>query len=310
MHHIQSIITGWTVPGCSFVACDSENTGLFWSLFRSVHGCRVVSFPVHSSDVSAFTAQLSQSFLGQSLVYWMIIPAATQKTAKVRQQVLQFLTTYTGPHTVWAVISPDEVIEGRSVPRIAVPATISAPQLLSLAEMLNMVRSATVIDGLEIVPRRSDLSLDAATLLLVHAGYVPTRNRDEAVTFLRQLLPQDISVSMLAELFFKQEWTAFVHEWARVSSSYSDMFWISFWTEQLWRAYWVCWYMQRGQQTRARSIGYRLPAAVMNGGWRTLDRETLRLQYEKMVLLDAGIKRGLLVSMDDVVSGIIAPARQ
>lgn len=304
MQSIAGIIDSWTQPGCSLIISSAEHTLLFWSLFRRKYACRLLSFPSNSGDFAHWSGELSQSFLGQSTVYWGVLPGVQAKNSKVRQQVIQFLKTYNGPHAVWVLVEEEAIGELSSCRRVLVPATIAGAKLFEIAELFGMERSVAVLDNIALVPTRSTLLLDTAVQLLLHAGYVPIKQRDAAMVFLHRLLPQEISLVNLAELFFKKEWPAFFKEWSTVVDLYGDMFWISFWTEQLWRAYWVCWYMQRGQQTKARSMSYRLPLSFCTAGWRQASLLTLRQQYEHMAFLDTAIKQGSYFSANEAVVGL------
>jgi len=306
---IQSITTitnAWTQPGCALIVSSVEHTLLFWSLFRQKKQCRLLSFPTNISDFAQWSGELSQSFLGQSTVFFGVVPAVQAKNSKVRQQAIQFLKTYTGPHAVWLLVDEEGAPEFGACRKVAVASTIAAERLEEVAQIFDMVRSVAVVQALAVIPVRTTLSLDTAMQLLLHAGYVPTRNPQPAEAFLQTLLPQEISLVQVAELFFKQNWPEFLKEWAAVSPLYSDMFWISFWTEQLWRAYWVCWYMERGQQTKARSMSYRLPASFTSGGWRHQSALILRAQYEHISFLDTGIKFGSYFSADEAITGLVA----
>jgi hypothetical protein len=309
MHSIQSIATAWSAPGCTLIVSDPEQTGFFWFLFRTQQGCRLLSFPTNSADFSQWSSVLLQSFLGQSLVYWLSVPTAAAKSAKVRQQVAQFLKTYAGPHAVWVLVGDEQAADFGSCRRVLIAPTVAATQLNDMAALFGMERSALVVSGLGVVPARGVLTLDAAAVLLVHAGFVPTRSAEQATSFLQRLLPQDISLVVLAELFFSGHWQSFLTQWAAVSGAYSDMFWVSFWTEQLWRAYWVCWYMQRGQQARARSMSYRLPSTFMQAGWRQNSLLVLRAQYEHISFVDTALKSGSFFTADEAVTSLVALAQ-
>jgi hypothetical protein len=302
---LQEIQKQWAVSGFSLIISDPEQTALFWYHIRQKYECTILQFPTNVSEFSTWTAELSQSFLGATRVYWCSIPAAGAKNSKVRQQAIQFLKQYGGPHTVWTVVAEEQGSEYSGCRRFVVPAIIRGSESARCAQLLGMERSEAVLDALQLIPARSSLSLDVVIQLLVHAGYVPMRRQAESTAFLQTLLPHDVTLQHIAELFFKEDWPLFFEKWALVSGMYSDMFWISFWSEQCWRAYWVCWYMQRGQQTRARGMSYRLPQFFMQTGWQKTDLETLRVRYESIAWFDTRVKHGSFFSINEVMMRLL-----
>ncbi len=264
------------------------------------------SFPASVGDFSQWSGELSQSFLGTAQVYWGILPPTTSKMNKVRQMVVQYLKGYSGPHAVWLLVSEEQVAEFGSCRKVIVASQTSMQELGSYATLLGFERSVKVLEACDLSRNKSFLSLDEAVLLLLHAGYVPMRLPEQSAAFLTRLLPQELSLVQLAELFFKRDWKTFLELWDERSVMYGDMFWISFWAEQFWRAYWVCWYMKRGQQTRARSMGYRLPNYFMASGWQQANLIALRAQYERVAFFDTNVKKGSFLSAHELITELVA----
>jgi hypothetical protein len=302
---LQEIQAQWQVPGFSLIISEPEQSAVFWYYVRLQYGCSMLSFPVNQFEFASWTAELSQSFLGAMRVYWCPIPPATPKQSKIRQQAIQFLKQYTGPHTVWSIIAPEQGSEYAGCRRFIVPAAIRGVEIAVCAEFLGMQRSNAVLEAFHVIPARSTVTLDVVVQLLMHAGYAPVRRYEGAIDFLRTLLPDEVSLQQLAELFFKNDWPVFFEKWSSTAPQYSDMFWITFWAEQCWRAYWVCWYMQRGQQTRARSMGYRLPPSFVQSGWQKSSLSELKNRYDIIALFDTRVKQGSFFSMHEVMMRLV-----
>jgi len=298
---IQEIQKQWAAPGLSVIVSDSEQSGLFWYYVRQKYGCLMLQFPTSTQEFAVWAADLSQSFLGTTRVYWCSLPPVSAKGTKLRQQVIQFLKQYGGPHTVWMVVAEEQGSEYVGCRCFVVPAIIRGSEASVCAQMLGMERSSAVLDSLQLIPPRSLFSLDVIMQMLVHVGYTPLKRRDDSVAFLQTLLPHEVTLQHITELFFKNDWPLFFEKWAAVSDMYSDMFWISFWTEQCWRAYWVCWYMQRGQQTRARGMSYRLPPLFMQSGWQKNDLAALQARYEALAFFDTRVKHGSFFSIHEIM---------
>ncbi|MDQ5940623.1 MAG: hypothetical protein QG632_349 [Candidatus Dependentiae bacterium] len=303
---LQSIVSSWENPGFSLIVCNPDQSVLFWYYFRKSCPYKMLSFPTNTGDFSQWSGELLQSFLGAAQVYWGILPLATSKTNKARQMVIQFLKGYHGPHAVWILASEEQAAEFGSCRKVIVASQTPMQELGSYATLLGFERSVKVLEACDLSRSKSFLSLDEAVLLLLHAGYVPMRLPEQSTAFLSRLLPQELSLVQLSELFFKRDWKAFLKLWNERSIAYGDMFWISFWAEQFWRAYWVCWYMKRGQQTRARSMGYRLPNSFMSSGWQQSSLIALRAQYERVAFFDTNVKKGSFLSAHELVTELVA----
>lgn len=130
---LQSIAASWATPGFSLIVCDPEQSSLFWYQFRlrqgsSTNGAathKIMNLPANAGDFAQWSGELSQSFLGNSQVYWGVLPAPTTKTQKVRQLVITFLKNYTGPHAIWLVAHEDQVSDFGTCRRTVVASQMS-----------------------------------------------------------------------------------------------------------------------------------------------------------------------------------------
>jgi hypothetical protein len=301
MKVLAPLITALTKPGCSSVVSDPEKTSFFWANVRSMHGIRLLPLPAAQADFSAWSGMRMQSFLGNCQRYWCVLPASSAKPSKVVQQALAFLSSYDGPHTVFVQVSGDQAAALAERPRIPVPESIAVGQFSEFADFFNCGRSIKVIEALGVTGLKT-LSLDDALSLVLHATFLPVKDREASSAFLHKLVPYETSLSLLSELFFKKEWPAFLKAWQAIESGYGDVFWTSFWAEQLWRAYWVRVYLKRGQQAKARSMAYRLPATFVQQGWKLFSGRALLQAAEYTVFFDSQFKRGAAAGASDLVT--------
>jgi len=301
MKTVHTILASWQKPGFSLIVSDPEQSSLFWYQLRHAHEHRVLTLPSTHQEYAAWAAELSQSFLGQTQVYWLASMTGYTKSSKVREQVQSFLRTYQGPHAVWGVCTQEVAADYSGAKKQVVSPLISVQDMGEVSGLLGYVRSAKVLEALSLFGPRDMVSLDTVTQVLWHADYVPMKERAQTAHFLQSLLPQEAALSHLAELFFKRKKEAFFAAWQRCSAQYGDMFWISFWAEQLWRAYWVCFYMKRGQQTRAKGMAFRLPASFFLQEWRQHTPEGLLAWYEAVAFFDASLKKGSVRTISDLL---------
>jgi hypothetical protein len=96
----------------------------------------------------------------------------------------------------------------------------------------------------------------------------------------------------LSQALFDRKSRQFFLQWQRVSLIYPPQFWISFWSEQLWRA---CSYIQLqkdGKRDEAKKIGYRLPFSFLNNAWRTYSIGELQQAHSLLYDIDYHLKQG------------------
>lgn len=306
----ERIVAMWTVPGIRLLVCDREKTGLFCAFIRRKQASRMVQWPTQSGEVAAFQATLSQGFLGNAEVLWCDLSLGSKKPAKWTHEVMRSLQGYQGPHAVWMVCDAEMAEQLPAAwMRIQIPDVVMGSEMGDLATFCDLPRARDVLAHGMMRISDDQMSVDEALVLLRHAEYVPTKEWAAADEYLQKFLPVHASLQMLSELFFKQDYAAFFAYWAQIGDQYGEMFWVAFWSEQLWRAYWVCFFMNKGQQTRARAVSFRLPPAFLGGLWRRQDREMLRNGYEQLFFFDCCVKKGGLFALHELWTASIGMSR-
>lgn len=308
---LTRITQDWHKPGVHCIITSSAQTSFFWQCFRQQQSdCSVLEAPTAVAQLSSWYGQLSQSFLGSTKVYWLTFSQNARGQAKVKKQIYLFLQNYSGPHALWVVLDEADAKElsSRAVVRYVVPATMTSAQLLPLTQLLGMPRGAQVLEVAGVTRLRTPLTLDAASSVAYHAQFVPLRMPESAKKYLARLMPHDGSLSGLADLYFKHDWKAFFVAWKTLQPTYGDMFWVAFWSEQCWRAYWTCFYLQQGQQARARSMSYRLPSSFVHTMWRKQSLQNLLDAYEQLSFFDTRVKKGALFTLDELLTTSVGVA--
>ncbi len=84
----------------------------------------------------------------------------------------------------------------------------------------------------------------------------------------------------------------FLNGGAALCDVYPEMFWVSFWSDQLWRASQYIAMQKVGDRASARSIGFRLPFSFLQRDWQTVREDKLKRAHEIMYAFDFSIKTG------------------
>jgi hypothetical protein len=107
---------------------------------------------------------------------------------------------------------------------------------------------------------------------------------------LRGMLKPESSLFTLSQLFFAKQPEAFYRYLATIESVYPEQFWISFWSEQLYRAFFYVTYMKKGNQSEAQKIGTRLPFSFLQRDWRKHEPAHLAQAHAFLYELDSALK--------------------
>jgi hypothetical protein len=264
---------------------------LFFSLtfqrIEKIHTISVQKIVLHEVDQAAIKSQLSMSFLGQVQVYWF--GNLAELDAKKKNAWLSYLTTYTGPHILLFFI--DEVSDKQS--------TIIDMPLIVDEKMYDVVHNFLKP---ELVPQKKfskklfssveKVTLDTACLLLEYQAVVGLGADEFLDEWLEKLVPSEKSLFTLSQYFFAKSSKDFLNLWQEMRTVYPEVFWISFWSEQLWRAHYVVKFYQEKKIAEAKKISYRLPFSFIQKDWKKSNTTELRNAHQFIYDLDYKIKNG------------------
>lgn len=110
--------------------------------------------------------------------------------------------------------------------------------------------------------------------------------------YFAQLYGFQHSLFLLSQQFFSGKIPLFLSLWKEHSEIYPEQFWISFWSDQIWRAFFYLNYLKQGQHTQAKKIAFRLPFSFIERDWRLWDYIALQKLHTQLYQLDSKAKQG------------------
>jgi DNA polymerase III delta subunit len=110
--------------------------------------------------------------------------------------------------------------------------------------------------------------------------------------WLPDMIVPELSLFSLSQALFDRKPSSFFKLWKQFSQKYSVPFWITFWSEQLWRAYCYVRLQKNGKEAEAKKIGYRLPFSFLNRSWRNYTLEELKTYHHLLYEIDYQVKNG------------------
>lgn len=242
-------------------------------------------------DYSAVQSALATTFLGESHTLWFGNISGSDVADKEKSKILQIFATYRGPHRSVMAISQSDVPKTFSK-----EACISIEQDLSIEDKLKLMEFLYPSLPTDVMKRMMKdagaLSLDQCTLLaqyaLVSGKNTPIFVRD----WLAKIIIPESSLFLLAQYFFGRKKTEFWKLWIKVKDEYPATFWTVFWSEQLWRAYYVVLMQQQNNVLEARTMAHRLPFSFLQKDSKTLSLAELAATHSLIYDIEWRIKNG------------------
>jgi len=243
-------------------------------------------------DKKALQATLSQTMLGASYFYWLGNISALP--AKNKELVLSYAATYQGPHVIALFVDDNEKVGFKAKDAvIEIPAMVDFILFEELAKAFNYILVGKKREvAQQIFSLVRTINLDEACMLYHYLELVSSKAYEEYVAYLAQLVGASPSLQQLSEAFFARNAQEFFRVWSMVYHEYPEMFWVVFWSEQVWRAYHVVQFLTKKDFVAAKRMSFRLPYSFVNRDWKKAKAAELSKFYERLYSIDFAIKQG------------------
>ncbi len=277
---------------------DEFNPLFFNTLFSHLEKNALLPYPktrldLTTTDKKTVFATLNQSILGNCAVFWLsnILHEGTEKS---KQDIFSLLLNYQGPHHIISFLPKDaKVSPGKTVTIIDMQTDIDQPTIELLFAFLKHNIQDKKIDLIKrMLKETKTLPIDTACMLINYLELVNIRHLNDLASHLAHITQTQPSLNQLSEYFFTTNAQGFFSLWTTVEKEYPEMFWLSFWSEQFWKAHHVITYLKKNDFINAKRMSFRLPYSFINTHWKKFTQQELRLLYNHIYLIDMKIKRG------------------
>ena len=285
------------------ITCAVDLPILWRSRFIAVLKDRLaVSFAtvaLNELDMSIVKATLETTFLGQIHYFWL--EGFNELDKRKLSLVTEYLSTYQGPHTLF-LFGTSLAISQPYFLTIDLPHFLDKEGFINLATFFGKTAAVKNHRFIKAIYEKHDMiSLDLACVLTDYAELVGTNTQSFCSSWLDAIVVPEKSLFTLSQHFFAKDAAAFFPCWATVMNEYPLVFWISFWSEQLWRAAWVIDLYKQGKVMQAKKIGYRLPFTFLQRDWKKIDITELTHAHDFLNSLDFHLKNGGQVEALDLL---------
>lgn len=233
---------------------------------------------------------IESTFLGQSaLIFLGNISALSVADQKYW---CGFFAEYKGSNTLWYCLERTQTSNEQA---IVIPSAVSFDIIFLLYVFFydTEEKQRFISFFKKIQERTKALSLDQACLLMQYCRVIG-RNGDNFIDeMIDDLIVPQSSLFMLSDAVFQKNKKNALQLWLSMRDIFPVQFWITFWSEQVWRAYWYAYLMRMGAVVDAKKVAYRLPYSFMQKNWRLCILADLKRVHGLLYDIDIGTKGGL-----------------
>lgn len=255
------------------------------------YGLDLIKLDLHdNADESLF--QLQSSFLGMSRIYWLC--DITGLKPKIKQAVIELIASYQGPHKL--IVFCDDKIE----------LAVSAYNLLIPIKSLYFIQDAKSLwkgqDNKEsmklhaftvqLYKIKQSFTLDELCLLYNYIELVGADGTEFFATWVRRLILPEASLYSLSQFLFEKKQHQFFSLWFSIRALYPDMFWISFWSDQIYRSYFFIASMQKNHVSLAKQVSFGLSFVFIKQTYKQYKLDELQKFHQAIYDVDTQLKHG------------------
>jgi hypothetical protein len=242
-------------------------------------------------DLSLVQKDLQTTFLGQTFLYWFSdLTVLTSK--KKKTDFISFITSYQGPHKIIGCIDDQEIIKLVDGQIIQFEENYTADQALKLYFLYDGQKPEVISYFLGKLYRyRKQYTIDQLCILLEYSSLLGKNIDQFFQEWLDEIVISDVSLYALGQYFFEKNPKKFFELFNKVRHLYSDPFWTSFFSEQLFKAYWFV--VNKGQiASEQKQMTFGLPFSFMKFDWKHHKKEALQIAHQRIYQVDLAFKSG------------------
>lgn len=242
-------------------------------------------------DFAAVKSSLETSFLGQQCIYYLgdidMLPA------KKKEAWNTYIASYQGPH---CIIVHSSKLESKlpKQKQIVLPEWIDQKEHMHLVELLwdKQQQARGKLLSEHAFKACGRMTLDQAYLLTQYSILLGGNIKDFLEAWLPLIIPSQNSLYDISSALLSGKRDEFIRQYQSVQEVYPLPFWVSYWSEQLFRAIYYIEYKKNNMHQDSKQIGYRLPFTFLQSGWRSASSERLKKGYQALYQIDYTFKNG------------------
>lgn len=243
-------------------------------------------------DLAEVQVALASTFLGQTHWYSLGNLGAISSKKK-RADYLRFVISYKGPHRLLVFIpEADKTTIPADLIECEIQATYTSDQVKKISILYEDEKPEVAAYFFSKLYRiKKEYSLDQLCLLKEYAKLLGKNMNEFFNEWIEKLIVSDVSLFHLSQLFFEKNAAEFFSKWQQVRENYSDQFWTSYFSEQLFKAYFV---VEHGGfvPSDQKQLQFGLSFSFLKHDWKLYGARELKYAHQKMYEIDLSLKSG------------------
>jgi len=251
------------------------------------------SLPLNSTDSIQLMGNLQQSFLGQNNFYWL-----SECDIKKNTSNLNFLLNYKGPHFISFYLNEEKITNKiktqlKKILTINIDSSVDEKLFKKISSFFNQKLTREHLSFISKLTKYANPKLDQAFMWKKYLELISNKSSNKVYEYLTSIISEEQpSLNKLSQLFFARRGKPFFELWSKIHNKYPEMFWLAFWSEQIFKAYYVVNFLNKKNFVQAKKISFRLPFSFTNKDWKNFSLNELSKQHEFIYNNDFKIKRG------------------
>lgn len=233
-------------------------------------------------------AQLAMSFLGQEYLY--LLGDCSVLRAPEKQKLYKFLISYRGPHAVIFFIGQQPIGD---IFCITLPESLNSTDYQQLAPFFltdDQARCAPILQ--KIFSHVGVLSLEQTVQLTDYAQVLGNQRMAFLNQWLHRIIKPEGSLFQLSGALLAANPKSFWQQWQLLERAYEFPFWLAYFSDQFFRAYFYILYKQHNNHELARRASARLPFSFIQRDYKRYTPQKFLHAHAQLCELDWHLKTG------------------
>lgn len=240
----------------------------------------------------AYKSQLETSFLGLECIYWLGDISGLK--TKQKDDLLKYIKNYKGPHKIIVFVDVKiQLSQNEFVTVVTMKDKYFFDDAKSLWATQDFEQAQKVVAYLQQLYKiKNSYSLNELFLLKNYQDFMITDAKKFFESWVTRLVLLDTSLFTLSQLLFEKKEDAFFRLWFTIKSLYSEMFWISFWSDQLYRSYFFIAFTQEENFAAVKQVSFGLSFSFMKQSYKQYQLTELQNFHRAIFAVDTSLKNG------------------
>lgn len=241
-------------------------------------------------ETAAIQAKLSTTFLGKK--HWYLLDGiSTLSSKKKKTELVKFIQQYQGPHRIVTFIQESEkVVFDQNAIEIIIHDSYGKDQIKDIKVLYEgQSLEATAYFFSKLYRLRKEYSLDQLCFFKEYAMLLGRNMNLFFDQWFEKIVTSDISLFQLSQLFFEKNTKDFFIKWQKIRANYVDQFWIAFFSEQLFKAYFYVNHQGRLPADQ-KQLSFGLPFSFLKHDFKMYTADELLQAHKEVYQLDLSLK--------------------